>query len=168
MATYRTGITFENIEKISAQLDKFIRDTNSKAIPIMRTAAEILYAEAKARAPVSKQGKKYGKWAHPPGTLRNSISIGEVWRTRSGISAAVGIRQNQYFTQAPSNLWYARWVEFGTRERTVNNWWGHKGLQHTAGVMPMKPFMRPALVRSRTKIRNTVRYRLEEELFKRG
>ncbi len=166
MATLRSSISIENIDEVNARLDKFLKDTNSKAIPIVRTAQEILLAEAKSRAPVSKSGKKYGKWAHPPGTLRNSISMGEVWRTKSGISGAVGIQQNRYFTQAPTNLWYARWVEFGTTERTVKNWWGHKGLKHTAGVMPAQPFMRPALVRSRTRIRNTVRYRLEEELFR--
>lgn len=162
----RTTVKLENTDAVRRAMDKFLKDSKSRAVPIMRTAAEILYMEAKRRAPVSKSGLKRGKWSHPPGTLRNSISVGEVWRTKHGVSAAVGIQRNKYFTQAPKNMWYARWVEFGTRERFVKNWYGHKGLRHTAGVMVAQPFMRPALARSRTRIRNTVRYRLEEELFR--
>jgi HK97 gp10 family phage protein len=165
MATFKSSITVEGIDKIEAKMKAFIQDTNSKAVPIMRTAAEILQHEAKMRAPMSKRGLKYGKWAHPPGTLRNSIKVGEVFRTKVGISAAVGIQRNQYFTQAPQNMWYARWVEFGTVQRTVKNWWGHKGLRHSSGVMLAQPFMRPAIIRNRTKIRNVIRYRLQEELF---
>ncbi|MDI9500362.1 MAG: HK97 gp10 family phage protein [Bacillota bacterium] len=166
MATMRSSVTLMNADKVQRELEKFLRDGKMKAVPIVRTAAEILCAEAKRRAPVSKSGLKRGKWAHPPGTLRNSIAVGEVWVTKKGVSGAVGIQRNKYFTQAPQNMWYARWVEFGTKERFVKNWYGHKGLRHTSGVMPAQPFMRPALRKSRTRIRNTVRYRLQEELFR--
>jgi HK97 gp10 family phage protein len=165
MATLRSGVTITGVDNVLAKYNAFVKDTKSKAGPILQSAAEILKAEARARAPVSKTGLRRGKWAHPPGTLRNSIDVGVIFHTHSGVSAAVGIVKNQYFTQE-GNLWYARWVEFGTRQRTVKNWYGHRGLKHSSGVMPAQPFMRPALKVNRTKIRNIVRYRLEEELFR--
>jgi HK97 gp10 family phage protein len=164
----RTSIKIDGVNKVVSAYVKFVKDTNSKAGPILQSGAEILKAEAKARAPMSKSGLKKGKWAHPPGTLRNSIDVGEIFRTRNGVSAAVGIKKNKYFTEAnfnQGNLWYARWVEFGTKERTVKNWWGHKGVKHSSGVMPASPFMRPALKVNRPKIRNLVQQRLKEELF---
>lgn len=164
MATYKSGVTISGIDNVLAKYNAFVKDTNSKAGPILLSAAEILKAEARARAPVSKRGLRKGKWAHPPGTLKNSIDVGLVFHTRNGVSAAVGIRKNQYFTQE-GNLWYARWVEFGTRERTVKNWWGHKGIEHSSGVALAQPFMRPAFKVNKSKLRNVIRYRLEEELF---
>jgi HK97 gp10 family phage protein len=161
----KSNISITGIENVIAKYNAFVKDTNSKVGPILQTAAEILKTEARARAPVSKSGKKGGKWRHPPGTLRDSIHVGEVFFTRTGVSAAVGIKTNQFFTQAPTNMWYARWVEFGTRERTVKNWYGHKGLAHSSGVMPAQPFMRPAFKVNKAKLRNIIRYRLEEELF---
>ena len=162
----RLEVNLENSEVVKRAMDKFMKDAQTRGKPIIRTASEILYMEARRRVPVSKSGKKKGKWAHPPGTLRDSIEIGDVWTTPRGIFGAVGIKQNRYFTQAPHNIWYARWVEFGTKERIVKNWYGRKGVRHTAGAMLAQPFMRPALVKSRAKIRNTVRYRLQEELFR--
>lgn len=160
----KTGVTITGIDNIMQKYNEFVKDTNSKAGPILQTAAEILKAEAKARAPVSKRGLRKGKWAHPPGTLKDSIDVGLIFHTRRGVSAAVGIRTNQYFTQG-GNLWYARWVEFGTQERIVKNWYGHRGLTHTSGIMPAQPFMRPAFKVNKTKLKNIIRYRLEEELF---
>ena len=164
MATYKSGVTITGIDNIMQKYNEFVRDTESKAGPILQSAAEILKEEARARVPVSKRGLQKGKYAHPPGTLKNSIDVGIIFHTGRGVSAAVGIRKNQYFTQE-GNLWYARWVEFGTRERTVKNWWGHKGLQHSSGAALAQPFMRPALKVNRNKVRNLIKSRLQEELF---
>ena len=159
-----SSITITGVDGVIQAYGDFLRDTNARGGAIMQSAAEILKAAAREKAPISKQGLKKGKWAHPPGILRKSIDVGAVFRTRTGVSAAVGIRKNEYFTQE-GNLWYARWVEFGTKERTVNNWWGHKGVKHSSGVMLAQPFMRPALVVNRNKIRSYVKARLKEELF---
>lgn len=167
MATLKSGITITGTEAVAAKMTAFLRDTKSEAIPILRSASAMLQKAAKARAPVSKNGVKRGKYSHPPGTLRDSIAVGDVFRTRSGISAAVGIKKNQYFT-VENNWWYARWNEFGTTERIVKNWWGRRGKAHSSGVMPEQPFMRTALRAERPKIRRYVLVRLKEAMFRGG
>jgi len=167
MATIKSSITITGTDAVAAKMAAFIRDTKSSAIPILRSASTILQVAAKARAPVSKSGKKRGKYSHPPGTLRDSIEVGNVFRTRSGISAAVGIKKNQYFT-VDDNWWYARWNEFGTTQRIVKNWWGRRGRSHSSGVMPEQPFMRIALRVERPKIQRYVRTRLKEAMFSGG
>lgn len=167
MATIKSGITVEGTEKIAAKFNQFVKDTRSAAVPIMRASAIMLQEAAKKKAPVSKSGKRSGKYRHPPGALRDAVAVGQVYRTKAGISAAVGIKRNQYFTRE-NNWWYARWVEFGTKARTVKNWWGRKGKAHSTGVMPEQPFMRIAVRTERAKIRRYVRARLKEELFRGG
>jgi Bacteriophage protein of unknown function (DUF646). len=158
------NITFDDTATLKS-FQAFIADANSKAPSIMSTAAEPLLRAARDKVQPSKSGVKVGKYAHPPGTLKNSIAIGVVYTTKYSVSSAVGIAKNQYFTQAPSNLWYARWYHQGTKGRTANNWWGHKGLRHSTGVMPANPFMITATRQTRNQIKNYIRYRLQEELF---
>lgn len=44
-----------------------------------------------------------------------------------------------------ARAWYARIVEFGTRNaRTIQNYFGHKGVNVTVAAMPAQPFFYPA------------------------
>lgn len=165
MSKIKSSIKIEGEDKVLEALKEFINDTESEAGNILLKGAEMLKAEARALAPVSKTGKTKGKYQHPPGTLRDSIEVGEVRRKKGRISAAVGIAENKYFTQGNNNQWYARWVEFGTNNRIVKNYYGNKGVEKNVGPMPASPFMRPALVKTKRRIRALVRDRLKEELF---
>lgn len=139
-----SSITFEGEEQIAKKLSEFYADTESSAEDILQEGAEILKEDARKRAPVSDQGRRYGKHKHPPGTLRDSIEVGTIRRTSGKIGIKVGIAKNQYFTG--EDKFYARFVEFGTS----------KMLAH--------PFMRPALVRQRAKIRRLAIDQLKKEL----
>lgn len=165
MSTLKSTVKIDGESRIYEKLKDFIIDVNSSAADILTEGAKIIKTAAVDKAPVSKYGLKKGKYAHPPGTLKKSIDIGVVYRTKASVSMAVGIEKNQYFTQGNQNQWYARWIELGTKERIVKNYWGHKGVRKNVGAVLMQPFMRPALKRNRSKIRSLVYTRLKEELF---
>lgn len=162
----KSSIKIENDDKILLKLREFINDTTSAAGPILTEGAKILKEAARNLAPVSKYGLKNGKYAHPPGTLRDSIDVGVVRRSKGIVSMAVGVTENKYFTQGNSNLWYARWMEMGTKERVVKNYFGHRGVRKSVGPLMASPFMRPALARNRSRIRKLVEQRLKGELFR--
>lgn len=140
-----SGIRLEGLEDIEDRLIEFLDDTESAGEDILQEAAEILEQDAKKRAAVSEQGQRYGQHKHPPGTMRDAIEVGYVSRGKRCISVKVGIAKNSYFTG--DDKFYPRMVEFGTSK------------------MVAQPYMRPALVRKRSKVRRHVMTRLQEEVM---
>jgi HK97 gp10 family phage protein len=149
-----SSINLEGEDKIFKKLDEFYADTESSAEDILDEGAEILKKDARARAAVSDKGRQYGKYKHPPGTMKDAIEVGRVRRTSGKIGIKVGIATNKYFTQ--EDKFYPRFVEFG--HHVVNK----KG--QVVGEALAQPFMRPALVRNRAKIRALAITRLKKEL----
>lgn len=139
----KSGIKLEGEETIAKNLKSFIVDTESAAGGVLEEGAEELQAEARGRA-AGPTGRKYGKYQHPPGTLKDSIQVGWVYHGKGKVGIKVGIAENEYFKQ--EDKFYARFVEFGTQK------------------MLAQPFMRPTLVKSRSKIRKLVIERMKEEL----
>ena len=145
MPTLRSNIKLEGDDKVLKKLKAFIAEADSVAGDILTEAAEMLADEARKLAP-GPTGQKYGKYKHPPGTLKKSIQVGEVRRKNGKVTQAVGVTKNSYFSQ--DDGYYARFQEFGTKD------------------MPASPYMRPAEVKTRPKIRKHVNDKLKEELFK--
>lgn len=141
----KSGIKLEGIDDIRDAMVEFLEDTESAGEEILDEAAAILRDDAKKRAAVSQEGQKYGQYKHPPGTMRDAIEIGYVSRGKRCISVKVGIAKNSYFTG--DDRFYPRMVEFGTSK------------------MVAQPYMSPALVRKRSKIRKHVMSRLQEEVM---
>lgn len=140
----KSSLKFEGEEQILKNLKTFIGDAESAAAVVLEEGAEILKNEAVSRAP-GPTGRKSGKYPHPPGTLKNSIQTGWVYRGKGKVGIKVGIAENEYFKL--EDKFYARFVEFGTSK------------------MLAQPFMRPTLVKNRAKVRKLVLERLKKELF---
>lgn len=144
MATkLRSSLRFEGEEQILKNLKGFIESTESTAEEVLQEGAEILKNDARKKAP-GPTGRKYGKYKHPPGTLKNSIAVGYVTRGKGRIGIRVGIAENEYFKQ--EDKFYARFVEFGTQK------------------MLAQPFMRPTLKQNRSKIRKLILNHMKKEL----
>lgn len=140
-----SSIRVDGEDYIERKLKEFFIDTQDSGQAALGDAAELLKEDARKRVPVSKSGRRYGKWKHPPGTLRDSIAVGFPMKKKAGrIGIKVGIEKNKYFTG--DDRFYARFVEFGTEK------------------MLAQPFMRPTLVRNRAKVRKLVMDRLKKEL----
>lgn len=93
-----------------------------------RQAANVYRDEARAKAPVSQQGQKYGKYQHRPGHLRKQIRSFKRRGQKGEIHFQVGPTKRAF---------YARFVELGHATRLKE---GGNGTSH----VPANPFMRPA------------------------
>lgn len=139
----RSSLKLEGEDLILKNLKSFIMETESASGEVLEEGAEILKKDAQQRAP-GPTGRKYGKHPHPPGTLKDSIEIGWVYRGKGKVGIKVGIAENEYFKQ--EDKFYARFVEFGTSK------------------MLAQPFMRPTLVKNRAKIRKLVLEQLKKRV----
>lgn len=138
-----TRVKVDGIDKIDIEMQDLLKDILDDAGKILTEGAEILKDEAVKLAP-GPTGQKYGKYPHPPGTLKKSITVGEPRKRKGAVTQAVGVAKNQYFSQ--DDLFYARFQELGTSK------------------MQASPFMRPAAIKSRGRIREHVTSRLKQKL----
>lgn len=113
---------------------------------ILDEAAEaggkIALADAKRRAPVSVAGRLYGKYAHPPGNLRDNIEL------KKPKSAASGkLKRRASVTIGPNkDAFYGKFVELGTKK------------------LKAKPFLRPAIDENKAAIAKAVNETIEKAL----
>lgn len=59
----------------------------------------------------------------------------------------------RYIVAGDDRAWYARLIEFGTKARTVRNWYGREGVAVPVGAGPAQPFMGPAYRTNKRQIR---------------
>lgn len=101
----------------------------------MRAGANVILKQAEANVPVSspsdRNRDRYGGYA---GALRDSLRIGT--RVRKGRVTAY-VRAGGVKTKAGADVYYANWVEYGTKPHSN----GKRGMH--PGARP-HPFMRPA------------------------
>lgn len=116
----------------------------------LRSGAKLIEAQAKANAPVgapnSVNARLYGGYA---GALRDSIRTG----TRAKNAKVMAyVRAGGKNRGSRADVFYANWVEFGTRAHTIaakgKGWLSFGGIFAKSvdhpGTSP-RPFMRPAL-----------------------
>lgn len=133
------------IENLRVTFDNIMAAIRSDAVKqAALEAAELIRAEAEARAPVltghgPTSKRDPGVPIHPPGTLRDSI-IAKQLRGASGDHVEVDIGPSR----TPLDGWYGRLVEDGTA--------------HSTG----KPFLRPAFDEKSDEARQLFAERLAE------
>lgn len=102
----------------------------------LRQGANVVKEQAQINVPVSppsdRNRERYGGYA---GALRDSIRVST--RSRSG-KVTASVKAGGMKTKGGADVYYANWVEYGTRPH-MN---GARG--HHPGARP-RPFMRPAL-----------------------
>lgn len=102
----------------------------------LRQGANVVKDQALANVPVSppsdRNAERYGGYA---GALRDSIRVST--RSRRG-KVTASVKAGGMKTKGGADVYYANWVEYGTRPH-MN---GARG--HHPGARP-RPFMRPAL-----------------------
>ena len=102
----------------------------------LRQGANVVKEQALSNVPVSppsdRNAERYGGYA---GALRDSIRVST--RSRRG-KVTASVKAGGMKTKGGADVYYANWVEYGTRPH-MN---GARG--HHPGARP-KPFMRPAL-----------------------
>jgi HK97 gp10 family phage protein len=136
--------------KIEWNDKEIITEITSKTEKLTEKAAKIVEAEAKRLCPVgdwekgiAKTGKYAGRsWtARRPGKLRDAIT-----------AAKSKFKDGGWIVYVPaqgSDTYYVRWVELGAPARSHEQWRsaGHKY------PVPRQPFLRPALKKSKVKIK---------------
>lgn len=101
----------------------------------MRAGANVIFEQAKANVPVAETSdrnrERYGGYA---GALRDSLRVGT--RVRKGRVTSY-VRAGGTKTKAGADVYYATWVEYGTKPHSN----GKRGMH--PGARP-NPFLRPA------------------------
>lgn len=102
----------------------------------MRAGAKVVLEQAKVNVPVAETSdrnrERYGGYA---GALRDSLRIGSS-RSRKG-RVTVAVRAGGTKTKTGADVYYAHWVEYGTKPHSN----GKRGMH--PGARP-HPFLRPA------------------------
>ena len=124
----------------------------------LKQGAKVIANQAKTNVPVNKPSdtnlKKYGGYA---GALKDSIRIG----SRSKKGTAIGyVRAGGQKTKKGADVYYAHWVEYGTKPHANGRRGWHPGATRN------KPFLRPAADTERSRaviaVGNWIKHRLEQ------
>lgn len=146
------SVSLSGVPELMAAIKNALQNHKPQEVrKALRPAGQMIVAEAKRNAPVSKRPHTFTtaageKVTIQPGNLQRSIQILPVFR-KLPYMVYVGpkvARRNA--AKASVNAYYAHFVEYGTAAHNV----GYKGkyVEAKGGQHPgstMKPYMRPAL-----------------------
>lgn len=125
----------------------------------LRQGANVIAEQARVNVPVAepsdRNAARYGGYA---GALRDSIRTSNSRATRKG-RVTVAVRAGGIKTKGGADVYYAKWVEYGTKPHSN----GKRGMH--PGARP-HPFLRPAAdteqARAVIAVGNWIKHRLEQ------
>lgn len=143
---------------------------------IMRTAlsagARVFLAEALRNAPIGRATESERQQGFRPGALRRSLRVTS--SVKNG-KASASVKAGGIVKKTGENVFYAKWVEFGTRPHTIaprgrtmsiGGQFVAGAVEHP-GVRP-HPFMRPAADAKSTQAVAAVQMQIRKRLTKEG
>jgi HK97 gp10 family phage protein len=146
-------MAMQNRARLLAKLAKIQGKPRAKIREALQKNAEELTAMQGRFAPTDSGALKasigytFGQYTAPNANVRGV-----------GSSGAGDPDLTVHVHAGDERAWYARIVEFGTRApRTIQNFYGQKGVKVTVGAMPAQPFFYPAyrVLKKRMKSRVT-------------
>lgn len=177
--TDRISVRVEGGEQFSRILKGLERKVSGKIMrTALREAARPILATAKQLVPVGQDYKRRGKM-HKGGTLKRSLKIRSIRRSRTKMGVVVGTNANDNLFQGES--FYGGFIEFGFFRGKRGKYLRKHGEQaaarraRDAGIdlaggaggnarqfVPATPFMRPAFDRNKDKARRIINDKIRE------